>query len=327
MCTGVRLFAKDASVLYGRTLEFGYQTDSAILFVPRNYLFEGKTGTEKKGFCWKSLYACVGANMMNEHEFVDGVNEKGLAAGLFYFPGYAEYQNVLASEYDSMIAPWQMASLVLTLCATVQEARALMARIKVGAVFYNDQLGVPPLHMIVHDNTGASVVFEYIDGELCTHENLLGVITNAPDFVWHRTNLNNYVHILGTKEPRKNVGGLDLHPFGAGAGTLGIPGDFTPPSRFVRAAFLSGMVIQGENADQVKDAAFHILNSFDIPKGVVCTTDHKGQTIIGYTQWTAVSDLTNRIYYWHTYQNRQVSSIQLKDMDLTRSNPLQMPMK
>lgn len=327
MCTGIRLFAKDRSVVYGRTLEFGYQTDSAILFVPRNYQFDGKTGTEQKGFVWKSLYASVGANMMGEHEFVDGVNEKGLAAGLFYFPEYVGYQKINSVEYDSMIAPWQMASLVLSLCATVKEACVMMSRIKVGAVFYNDQLGVPPLHMIIHDNTGKSIIIEHINGELQMHDNPWGVITNAPDFRWHQTNLNNFIPLFESKESCKYVQQMALHPFGVGIGTFGLPGDFTPPSRFVRALFLSKMAMQGKDGYEAKDIAFHILNSFDIPKGVVCTTNSEGKMVIGYTQWTAVCDVTNAIYYWHTYQNRQVSSIQLKGMDLTGARPLQMPMK
>lgn len=326
MCTGVRLKAIDNSIIYGRTLEFGQRTDSNILMIPRDYQFLGRAPGNGQGFSWKAQYAAIGANMMGVHELVDGVNEKGVAAGLFYFPGYVEYQQASPDEYGMCIAPWQIVSLILTTCASIDEVRRRMAHIKVCEILFDDLFGVPPVHVVVHDSSGKCLVIEFLKGAMLFFDNPIGVITNAPSFDWHLTNVNNYLSISPKGHSPVTIKGLTLSPFGMGSGGFGLPGDFTPPSRFVRALFFSQAIETGRSADESRDGAFHILNLFDIPRGVVCGVDHNGMTHIGYTQWTTVSDLSNRKYYWHTYDNRQIYRVDLMNLDLNASQPISIKM-
>ena len=191
MCTGIRLTAGDGAVVFGRTLEFGQTLESNILMIPRNFLFVGAALNNATGLSWKSQYACVGANMFGLNELIDGVNEKGLAAGLFYFPGYAKYTHVTPEQYKNCIAPWQLVSWVLSNCKSVAEVKQLLPDIIVCATVFEKLGATPPIHLVVHDASGQSLVAEYVDGALHLHDNPLGVVTNAPTFDWHLTNLNN----------------------------------------------------------------------------------------------------------------------------------------
>ena len=123
-----------------------------------------------------------------------------------------------------------------------------------------------PVHAVVHDASGKSIVIEYVDGKLNVYDNPLGVITNSPGFDWHMTNLRNYVNFSFNNHPPIQLGSVKLEPFGQGSGMLGMPGDFTPPSRFVRAVAFSQSVLQPKTGDDAVLTAFHILNNFDIPK-------------------------------------------------------------
>ena len=126
---------------------------------------------------------------------------------------------------------------------------------------------VPPVHYVVHDATGKSIVIEYVEGRLNFHDNPLGIMSNSPTFDWHMTNLRNYVNFSLMNVPPVQLGSVKLLPFGQGSGMLGPPGDFTPPSRFVRAAAFSQSVLPSQTGNETVLEAFHILNAFDIPKG------------------------------------------------------------
>lgn len=329
MCTGIRLTARDTSVVYGRTMEFGQKTESEILMIPRNYTVVGTAPQQNKGFVWETLYAAVGANMLQMTNLVDGVNEKGLAGGLFYFPGYAGYQAVSQDKYSLCLAPWELLTWLLTTCASVEEARRVLPTIFVGDVEFPEFGGTPEVHWVLHDAAGESIVIEYVNGILKVYDNPLGVCTNAPTFDWHMTNLNNYVKIFSINaQPLNLSGGVTLTPFGQGSGMLGLPGDFTPPSRFVRAVAFSQSAVIGENAEDARCVAFHILNLFDIPLGVISDVAREStiENFEDYTQWTVVSDLHNKRYYWHTYNNSRVYKVDLMKMDIDGKQPQKLPM-
>ena len=173
----------------------------------------------------------------------------------------------------------------------------------------------PPCHFIVHDADGQCVVLEYIDGELKVHDDPLGVVTNSPTFDWHVTNLRNYVNLSVTNVPPVELAGIKLSGFGQGSGMLGLPGDFTPPSRFVRAVAFSQSALPVETAREGVLQAFHILNQFDIPKGAARGTEH-GKEVADYTLWTAASDLKNLRYYFRTFANSRIRMVDLRKMDL-----------
>lgn len=321
MCTGIRLISEDGFVVYARTLEFARPINSKIIFIPRLVQFVGNTSDKNRpGLSWKTKYAAVGANAENEIGIIDGVNEEGLAGGLFYLPEYAEYQTVHAHEFSKSLAPWELMTWILTTCKTIEDVKNKIVEIKVGNVVFNEWNVIPPIHAIVHDPQGKSLVIEYIDGSLHLHDNPLGVITNAPTFDWHMTNLKNYLFLSPLNAPPRTIAGITFNPLGQGSGMLGMPGDFTPPSRFVRAVFLSHCVNQRKDTAQTCATAFHVLELFNIPHGVICIKDN-GKTFYDYTQWTSAIDLHNKCYYFHTYTNRAIRMINLFDFNFDAKEP------
>jgi choloylglycine hydrolase len=324
-CTGIRLTAKDGSIVYARTLEFGCPLNSQILFLPRGHEFIGTTASARPGLAWCTKYAAIGLNGEGLDILVDGVNEHGLAAGGFYFPGYAGYQPSVQEEEAGTIAPWEVMTWMLTNFKTVDEIRDALPGIRVSAATINATLGVPPLHFVAHDASGKSLVVEYVDGKLTTFDNPIGVITNSPTFDWHLTNLRNYINLTAVNVPPVELDGVTLEQLGQGSGLQGLPGDFTPPSRFVRAVALSRSAEAGETgADAVREA-FHVLDSFDIPRGVV-RADAAPQDPMECTQWTSAADLKNHKYYFHTYGNRRVRSVDLARFDVNAKQPVSIPL-
>jgi choloylglycine hydrolase len=320
-CTGIRITAEDGSIIYARTLEFGANLHSDVVFLPRQYEFIGTTASGKPGLIWKSKFAAVGLNAYGFNLLVDGVNEHGLAAGGFYLPGFADYQSINPGEESQAIAPWELITWMLTNFTNVDEVRAALPGIKVAAAPLAEKAGVPPLHYIAHDESGKSLVIEYVDGKLYTYENPIGVITNSPTFDWHLINLRNYVNLTATNVPPVDFDGVKLSQLGQGSGLRGLPGDFTPPSRFVRAVALSQDAFPGQNGEETVREAFHILDSFDIPRGVVRPAEGDREAF-EYTQWTSASDLKNRKFYFHTYDNRRVRSVELMKFDLDAKRPV-----
>ncbi len=135
-------------------------------------------------------------------------------------------------------------------------------------------------------------------------------MTNSPNFEWHMTNLRNYVNLSATNVPPLALGGVTLAQFGQGSGLRGLPGDFTPPSRFVRAVAFSQSAVQSDTAAQAVLQAFHILNNFDIPYGAVRDVEG-GQMHAEYTTWTSDSDLKNLRWYFRTYGDQSIHSVDL----------------
>ncbi|HUO05524.1 MAG TPA: choloylglycine hydrolase family protein, partial [Candidatus Binataceae bacterium] len=309
-CTGIRLKAGDGTVVYARTLEFGVDLQSEVLVVPRRYSRTGSTPDGKNGLKWTSKYASVGTNGEGLPILLDGVNEKGLGVGLFYFPTAASYAKYSPAKAAKTIAPWELGSWLLENFATVDEVKRNIGSIVVADVVLKEMGYVPPVHVVVHDASGRSIVIEYVDGRLHVYDDLLGVITNAPSFDWQMTNLRNYVNFSIVNVPPVHLGPITLVGFGQGTGMLGLPGDITPPARFVRAVAYTSSVLPSATGDDAVLQAFHILNNFDIPKGSAREDqkDQYGNIIADYTLWTAASNLKERKYYFRTYQNSQIRS-------------------
>ncbi len=326
MCTGIRLIAENGAPVYGRTLEFGRAIESQIIIIPRNYAFCATDPSgNAAGAQWKSRYAVVGANALGVTGVIDGLNEAGLAGGLFYFPGYAEFQEVSYDQEKNSIASWEMMTWILTNFSTVAEVRSALPTININKAILTQWSTQVPVHAIVHDSSGKSLVIEYVKGQLTMHDNLLGVITNSPTFDWHMTNLRNYAHLTAYNNESVDLGKLQVTPFGQGSGMLGLPGDFTPPARFVRAAFFSQMAIKPKNEDDARKLLFHILDLFDIPLGTVREKNKNG-FICEYTQWTVGADLINKKYFWHTYESRNLQMVNLTKCELESSKILIIPM-
>lgn len=312
-CTGIVLHTKNGEYVYGRTLEFGVDIESQVLFIPRNYKLEASTyETNVPGLTWNSKYAAVGANAFGTLNFVDGVNEKGLAGGLFYFPGFAEYQKVQKSDYEKSIPMWQLLTWILTNFENVQQIKNELSKIYVTDVVFPQFKNSVPAHLLITDSSGKSIVIEYLNGKLELRDNLVGVFTNSPNFDWHLTNLRNYINLSPTNVESKNINSIKLDQLSQGSGLHGIPGDFTSPSRFVRAfEFVQNSPVKTTEQETVYQA-FHILNNFDIPEGSVKSKNGESEI----TLWTSVTDLKNKVFYFKTHSNFDLQKIELSKMDL-----------
>ncbi len=327
-CTGITLTAKDGSVIHARTLEFEVDMQSNVLVVPRGYKRQGTTPDGQNGKTWTSKYASIGANGSDVPWIFDGFNEKGLSMGLFYHPTTAEYMPYKKSDAKNTLSVWELGSYILENFKTTEEVKEDIGNIVVPATVFKKWGFSPPVHFIVTDAKGKSIVIEYLKGKLSVFDNPLGVMTNSPSFDWHITNLRNYPN-LGSVQPKtRSVGGVELKPFGLGAGMVGLPGDFTPPSRFVRAVAFSKSNITAANGRQSVIQAFHILNNFDIPKGSAreAHKDKYGNIIADFTTWTSASDLKAKKFYFRTFNNSQIRMVDLNKMNLNAKKIVSIPM-
>lgn len=327
-CTGILLVAQDGTAVHARTLEFGIDLKSQIMMIPRGYKRTGTTPDGTPGLVSVAKYASLGMNAFDLDVMFDGLNEKGLAIGLFYFPGSAGYMDYTKAEADKTIAPWEMGSWMLENFATVDEARDGLKGLVVPAVVFAAMGMAPEVHFVVRDATGSSIVVEVVGGEIKVHDAPLGVITNSPTYDWHMTNLRNFVDFSDTNRPPLKLGSVTLAPFGQGSGMLGLPGDLTPPSRFIRAvAYTQSVLPQVTGRDAVLEA-FHILNNFDIPKGAArdAEKDSDGNIQVDYTLWTGAADLSSLTYYVRTYEDSQIRSVPLMNMAIDGTEVVMIPL-
>ncbi len=329
-CTNIRLIAEDGSVIHARTMEFAIDIHSKVLIVPRGYGRVGLTPTGAPGMKWNAKYASIGMNGVGEPYLFDGVNEKGLSAALLYFPNYAGYMPYTAADAGKTLAPWQLGSYILENFSTVAEVKANIGKVVVPEVVFAGWGFTPGVHYEIDDQTGHSIVIEYVGGKLVVYENPLGVLTNSPSFDWQMTNLHNYVNFSMTNVPPiKLSGGVTLTPFGQGSGMLGIPGDFTPPSRFVRAVAFTQSAFPTKTGPDAVLEAFHILNQFDIPVGAAREDekDSHGNIQADYTIWTSVIDLKTQDYYFRTYTDSQIRRVSLEKADLNAKTIVEIPIE
>jgi choloylglycine hydrolase len=309
-CTGIRLIAKDGGVVAARTLEFGFDMHSEVMVIPAGTTLTGSLPDGGKGISYKTKYGFLGANAEGLTAIVDGINDQGLYVGLFYFPGYASYSDATKDNAARAMAPHEYANWLLGNFANVEEVKANFDKIVLVPVVVEAIEQAAPVHFVVHDRTGKSVVIEPLNKSLKIYDNPLGVMANSPTFDWHMTNLRNYVNLTATNVPPIDLGGIKLAQFGQGSGLRGLPGDFTPPSRFVRAVAFSQSAIPSDTAPQTVLQAFHILNNFDIPFGAVREVDN-GQIHAESTTWTSASDLKNLRWYFKTYGDQSIHSVDL----------------
>jgi choloylglycine hydrolase len=315
-CTGIRLKAADGGVVTGRTLEFGFFIPTDIVAIPRGQAFTSKT-TIGPGLTWEGKYATVGAALQGSDYLIDGINEKGLAVGLFYFPTFASYAKTTSNNQPRSVAIIDFGAWLLTNFVTLDEVRAAVGPDGV-AIAPTLAPGFPPepqpVHFVVYDKTGASIVIEPLDGKLKVYDNPLGVITNSPNFDWHMVNLRNYVALNPRNVPPVTIDGTTIRQMGQGSGMLGLPGDFTPPSRFVRATVFSATAVPSKNAGEAVLQLFHILNNFDIPVGVA-REEHDGVIHTDYTMLTTARDPQALKYYWKTYDDQTIRSVNLNAIE------------
>ncbi len=331
-CTAFQLKADDGALIYARSMEFGFRMQSDMLIVPRGAQYSGTGLNNKTGLQWRTKFGFVGMNQSIAKTFVsEGMNEKGLIVGMLYFPRYAQYEPSKDVQSSHTLGSWEVGSYLLGTCSTVAEAKAALSHVIVGEVPMPELDGfVIPLHYYVADSTGAVMVVEYVDGKRRTYDNPLGVLTNSPPFDWQLINLSNYINLSPNNVPILNLPDLTVLNLGQGSGLLGLPGDFTPASRFVRAALFSQWAAKPKDAEEAVRLGFHILNAFTIFDGIVRTSSSEEDDSelpskkLGIdlendlTEWIVVHDRTNLKTYFRTYEGLRIEMIDLKKIDFSR---------
>ena len=314
-CTGITLKSKDNSVITARTIEWAESVmNNLYVVVPRNQELQSLTPSGMDGVKFKSKHGYVGLAVEQKEFMVEGINEKGLSAGLFYFPNYGKYQPYNEAKKDQCLADFQVVSYVLAECSTIDEVKEALGKVRI--------INIDPRSSTVHwrftEPSGRQVVLEIVDEIMHFYENPLGVLTNSPGIEWHWTNLNNYINLEPGNAPEHKFGPLEMKNFGHGSGLLGLPGDFTPPSRFVRAAFFQLTAAQQPTAEESVVQAFHLLNNFDIPTGTEVPLGKASIALPSATQFTVASDTYNRKIYYRTMYNSNIRCIDLKAIDFNR---------
>lgn len=323
-CTGISLSALDGSQVVARTVEWAATPmQCGYVVAPRGHEHRSFTPTGDNGMKYKGVYGYVGIYTEYEPFVVEGVNEAGLSAGLFFFPQYGEYAVYNPDHNDKTICDMQFVSWVLSQFSTIDQLKEGLS--KVDLVTLDHKIGA--VHWRITEPGGRMVVLEVVGGVPHFYENKLGVITNAPGFQWHMTNLNNYVNLYAGSAPNNEIKpGIVLQPLGHGSGMLGLPGDFTSPSRFVRATFFQTTAPDWATGFDTVVQAFHILNNFDIPIGSQHAKADIPKGLPSATQFTAATDLMSMKFYYRTAWNSNIRCIDLMSIDFHKvkyqSHPL-----
>ena len=302
-CTSVRIKTADGLVFYARTMEGEWTLQTVLGIVPRGMAYQGTLPDgSSKGLKWKTKYAFVGMFDFGMPLASDGMNEKGLVVGQLFLPGYAAYEPFESAKSGKTLAQYELGTWLLSNFASVAEVRKGYRSVRV-CQGPTDKSGPLPLHYVVHDPSGDCIVIEYTPGKVTLYENPLGVMTNSPTMDWMLTNLDNYINLSVMNVPQKNLKGLTLKQFGEGSGLYGMPGDYSPPSRFVRMVALSQAALPAKGADQGLNQAITILDNVDIPIGAVRGFEGKEERF-DKTIWSVVADTARMRYYYRSMDNK-----------------------
>ena len=297
MCTAATYKTKD--FYFGRTLDYEFSYGDEIVVMPRNYPLSFRKAKKPK-----TQYAIIGMAYVagSDPLFYDGINEKGLGMAGLNFVGNACY-NKPKQDLDN-VAQFEFIPWILSQCASVCEARELLSRINILDEAYSEHLPVAQLHWIIADKDEAITVESMSDG-LKIYDNPVGVMTNNPPFDQQMFALNNYMN-LSPKQP-ENFWGIPLNSYSRGMGALGLPGDLSSQSRFVRVAYTKMHSMSGESEMESVSQFFHILGSVDQQRG--CCEVEEGKYEI--TLYTSCCNTEKGIYYYTTYNNHQISAVDM----------------
>jgi choloylglycine hydrolase len=316
-CTSFRLISPDGGDVFAWNFEFAVDVKPNVIFLPRNFEFNGHAPHGRKALDWKSHYAVVGVNAFNIQLVSGGINEKGLGVASLYLNTTSEYQEVSKKDDGNIIASFDVPTYLLSNFATVAEAKKALEHIKVAEVptkQWKNQ--VVRIHFRIDDASGASAVVEYVNGQFKFYDNPLGVMTNEPTFDWHISNLRNYIDLTPYSTMEADFGKLHVIASGTGSGLHGLPGDFTPASRFVRATIYSQFITSPKNAEEALYQTINLSQALLLPHGLTRIKTF-GRTLINYTQWIVMGDLKYKQFYFRSYENPNWFKV-----DLTRVQDL-----
>lgn len=300
MCTAITWKNKD--FYFGRNMDIEYSFGEQVAIVPRNYPI-----TFKKIDTIYNHYAMIGmASVVNGYPlFAEAMNEEGLCIAGLNFPGYSIY-NEKENAIKDNINPYEIILWILSKCKSVNEAKILIQNMNIIAIPFSENLPLAPLHWIISDKH-CSIVLESTKNGLNIIENPVGVMTNNPEFNFHLTNLSNFMN-CNIHQPVNSLSQeIDLKPLGQGAGGLGLPGDSSTTSRFIRAVFAKSNSIAPEDEMSSVSQFFHILDNVAMIRGNVITPSGKPDI----TTYASCMNVDKQIYYYKTYDNNQISAIRM----------------
>jgi len=318
-CTEFRAIAKDKTVVVARSMEWGEDMHSHIVVQPRGKNYSSLASDGSQGLAWKSRYGFLFINAYGLDGATDGMNEHGLSVGLLFFPGFGKYQQVPEGQNEKALSSVDFAFWLLGNFSTVDQVRKALKNVYVWGAPVNlpkEKNVILPCHYGVYDASGKGIVIEYTKDGLTIFDNEVGVLTNAPTYDWHITNLRNYIGLSSTQVAPITIDHLTLAPLGQGLSLKGIPGDLTPPSRFVRATAMKYLADPAEHAEDAIILANHILNTVDIPIGIIKGSAYSN-TSKDHSQWVVIKDLTNKHLYFRSYYNPTLRIIDLKKIDFS----------
>lgn len=314
MCTAVTYRTDD--FYFGRTLDHDCSYGEQVTITPRDYPFHFRY----MGRC-KHHYAIIGTAYIAEDYplYYDAVNEKGLGMAGLHFIGNAVYGKKQADQDN--VAPFEFIPWILSQCASVAEAKQLLKTIHLVHEPFNDQLPVAELHWMIADSIEAVTVEAGVNG-LKVYQNPVGVLTNNPPFPEQLFQLNNYMHLSANAPQNHFSDQLPLRPYSLGMGALGLPGDTSSQSRFVRAAFVKWNAVCDPNEAEIVSQFFHILGAVDQPRG--CSRTANGS--YEYTLYTSCCNASKGIYYYTTYDHHQITAVDLHREILDAERLIRYPM-
>ena len=314
MCTAATYKTKD--FYFGRTLDYDFSYGNEATITPRNYPFhfieKGNINTH---------YAMIGmAHIEKECPlYNEAVNEKGLGMAGLNFVGNAKYNESIKGKDN--IAQFEFIPWILCQCANVNEAINLLENINLLNTSFSNELPVAKLHWIISDSE-KSITVESVQEGIKIYENPIGILTNNPPFDMQMFALNNYMSL--SNKPIKNTfgKGLELNEYSRGMAAMGLPGDLSSQSRFVRAAFVKMNSISKDNEKESVSQFFHILNSVDQQRG--CCDLGDGRYAI--TIYTSCFNTNRGIYYYTTYDNHQITAVDMHKENLNGDKLIKYPL-
>ena len=314
MCTAVSW--KSDCHYFGRNLDLEYSYREAVTVTPGNYPIPFRMLPPMD-----SHYALIGIATVEQNYplYYDAVNEKGLCMAGLNFPGLAHYNDPVTGADN--VASFELIPFILGSCATVDQAEALLQKINITNTPFSDTFTPTPLHWIVADQSRCIAV-EFMKDGLHIHDNPVGVMPNNPPFDFHLYNLRNHMQVSTTPAVNRFSRELKLEPYSNGMGGIGLPGDLSSASRFVRAAFVKLNSVAGSNEEENVSQFFHILNAVAMPKGTVQMADGRHEI----TLYSACCNAQRGIYYYTTYDNSRICAVDMQREDLLGDQLISYPL-
>ena len=236
------------------------------------------------------------------------------------FPGNAVFHPV--DESKDNVAPFEFIPYILTQCKSVAEAKVLLGNINIADINFRPDLKASPLHWIISDKN-ESITVESVKDGLKIYENPVGVLTNNPPFDWQITNLANYINLTAEEPENTFAPSADISAFAKGMGAIGLPGDLSSVSRFVRATFTKLNSVCGESEEESVTQFFHILSTVEHTRGCV----HLGDGKYEITVYTSCCNTDKGIFYYTTYKNRQICAVDMNKLNLDSDNTFEFPLE